>query len=76
MAINEYTNQKYSATIKDKISEHDFNLLVINGDFKGMKHHDYYKKLGIKGKIGLHIQVYLPLIYPVIYKVYQRLKDG
>jgi hypothetical protein len=74
MAIDEYTGQKYSATIKDKISEYEFNSLALNGDIKGMKHSYYYhSKLGVKGKIALHIQDYLPLMYPVISKVYRVL---
>jgi hypothetical protein len=77
MALDEYTSQKYSATIKDRITEYAFYMLVLKEDFKGMRQHDYYNKyynnLGVTAKISLYLREYLPLLYPVISKVYRVL---
>ncbi|EKQ56940.1 MULTISPECIES: glycosyltransferase family 2 protein [unclassified Clostridium] len=76
--FNIYSQFKYSKKIKERKKLYEYQLYFIKGDIKKLKqpkYKEFYKKLGIKAKIGIYVKSFNPKMYKVVNKVYRPIKN-
>lgn len=73
--INLELNNKYDATIKNKIIEFEFENLLIDEKFEIIKkkpYKSYMKKLSFSRRIKIYIKIYFPNLYKNIKKIFKK----
>ncbi|WP_297420723.1 glycosyltransferase [Clostridium sp.] len=76
--FNIYSQNKYSEKINERRKLYEYQLYFMKGDIKKLKeprYKEFYKKVGMKAKIGMYIKLYKPKMYKNINKVYRPIKN-
>lgn len=72
--VDKLSNYKYHSVFENKIAEKEFEILLLNNDYKKAlkKYPNIVKGLSVRQRIVLIMDAYIPFVL----KIYRRLKNG